>query len=146
MVVVSAAGNLNNRSVSKSKACYHSNTSQLVDDWFSRPKVIFPEVMSSHTRVMSSHTRVMSSHTRVMSSHTRVMSFHTRVMSSHTRVMSHEILSHVVLRNSRLIMLCRVVLTLNPLIFKSDQRLISPYNIIPESHIKVMRIKEMITN
>ena len=139
MVVVSAAGNLNNRSVSKSKACYHSNTSQLLDDWFSRPKVIFPEVMSSHTRVMSSHTRVMSSHTRVMSSH-------TRVMSSHNRVMSHEILSRVVLRNSRLIMLCRVVLTLNPLIFKSDQRLISPYNIIPESHIKVMRIKEMITN
>ena len=132
MVVVSTAGNLNNRSVSKSKACYHSNTSQLVDDWFSRPKVIFPEVMSSHTRVMSSHTRVMSSH--------------TRVMSSHTRVMSHEILSHVVLRNIRLIMLCRVVLILNPLIFKSDQRLISPYNIIPESHIKVMRIKEMITN
>ena len=132
MVVVSAAGNLNNRSVSKSKACYHSNTSQLVDDWFSRPKVIFPEVMSSHTRVMSSHTRVMSSH--------------TRVMSSHTRVMSHEILSHVVLRNIRLIMLCRVVLILNPLIFKSDQRLISPYNIIPESHIKVIRIKEMITN
>ena len=132
MVVVSAAGNLNNRSVSKSKACYHSNTSQLLDDWFSRPKVIFPEVMSSHTRVMSSHTRVMSSH--------------TRVMSSHNRVMSHEILSRVVLRNSRLIMLCRVVLTLNPLIFKSDQRLISPYNIIPESHIKVMRIKEMITN
>ena len=125
MVVVSAAGSLNNRSVSKSKACYHSNTSQLVDDWFSRPKVIFPEVMSSHTRVMSSHTRVMS---------------------SHTRVMSHEILSHVVLRNIRLIMLCRVVLILNPLIFKSDQRLISPYNIIPESHIKVMRIKEMITN
>ena len=118
MVVVSAAGNLNNRSVSKSKACYHSNTSQLVDDWFSRPKVIFPEVMSSHTRVMSSHTRVMS----------------------------HEILSHVVLRNIRLIMLCGVVLILNPLIFKSDQRLISPYNIIPESHIKVMRIKEMITN
>ena len=139
MVVVSAAGNLNNRSVSKSKACYHSNTSQLLDDWFSRPKVIFPEVMSSHTRVISSHTRVMSSHTRVMSSH-------TRVMSSHNRVMSHEILSRVVLRNSRLIMLCRVVLTLNPLIFKSDQRLISPYNIIPESHIKVMRIKEMITN
>ena len=132
MVVVSAAGNSNNRSVSKSKACYNSNTSQLVDDWFSRPKVIFPEVMTSYTRVMSSHTRVMSSH--------------TRVMSSHTRVMSHEILSHVVLRNSRLIMLCRVVLTLNPLIFKSDQRLISPYNINPESHIKVMRIKEMITN
>ena len=111
MVVVSTAGNLNNRSVSKSKACYHSNTSQLVDDWFSRTKVIFPEVMSSHTRVMS-----------------------------------HEILSHVVLRNRRLIMLCRVVLTLNPLTFKSDQRLISPYNIIPESHIKVMRIQEMITN
>ena len=29
---------------------------------------------------------------------------------------------------------------------KSDQHLISPYNITPESHIKVMRIKEMITN
>ena len=29
---------------------------------------------------------------------------------------------------------------------KSDQHLISPYNISPESNIKVMRIKEMITN
>ena len=29
---------------------------------------------------------------------------------------------------------------------KSDQRQISPYNIILESHVKVMRIKEMITN
>ena len=29
---------------------------------------------------------------------------------------------------------------------KSDQHLISPYNITPESHIKVMRMKEMITN
>ena len=29
---------------------------------------------------------------------------------------------------------------------KSDQRLISPYNITPESNIQVMRIKEMITN
>ena len=28
---------------------------------------------------------------------------------------------------------------------KSDQHLISPYNIIPESNIKVRRIKEMIT-
>ena len=28
----------------------------------------------------------------------------------------------------------------------SDQRLISLYNITPELHIKVMRIKEMITN
>ena len=33
--------------------------------------------------------------------------------------------------------------SLNP---KSNQHLISPYNITPESHIKVMRIKEMITN
>ena len=33
--------------------------------------------------------------------------------------------------------------SLNP---KSDQHLISPNNITPESHIKVMRIKEMITN
>ena len=30
---------------------------------------------------------------------------------------------------------------LNP---KSDQHLISPYNITPESHIKVMRIKDMV--
>ena len=34
----------------------------------------------------------------------------------------------------------------NPLTLKTDQHLISPYNITPESHIKVMRIKEMITN
>ena len=33
--------------------------------------------------------------------------------------------------------------SLNP---KSDKHLISPYNITPESHIKVMRITEMITN
>ena len=33
-------------------------------------------------------------------------------------------------------------LTLKP---KSDYHLISPYNITPVSHIKVMRIKEMIT-
>ena len=32
---------------------------------------------------------------------------------------------------------------LNP---KSDQHLISPYNITPESHMKVTRIKKMITN
>ena len=38
------------------------------------------------------------------------------------------------------------VVRLNSLTPKSDQRLISPYNITPESHIKVMRIKEMITN
>ena len=35
---------------------------------------------------------------------------------------------------------------INPLNLKSDQLLISPYNITPESNIKVMRIKEMITN
>ena len=35
---------------------------------------------------------------------------------------------------------------LNPLTPKSDQHLISPYNIIPESNIKVMRVKQMITN
>ena len=34
---------------------------------------------------------------------------------------------------------------INPLTPKSDQHLISPYNIIPESHIKATRIKEMIT-
>ena len=36
--------------------------------------------------------------------------------------------------------------SINPLTPKSDLHLISPYNIIPESHSKVMRIKEMITN
>ena len=35
---------------------------------------------------------------------------------------------------------------LNPLTLKSDQHLISPYNITPVSHINFMRIKEMITN
>ena len=34
----------------------------------------------------------------------------------------------------------------NPLTLRSDQHLISLQNITPESHIKVMRIKEMITN
>ena len=33
---------------------------------------------------------------------------------------------------------------LNSLTFKSDQHLISPHNITPESYIKVTRIKEMI--
>ena len=40
----------------------------------------------------------------------------------------------------------KIVKTVNSLIPKSDQHLISPYNITPESHIKVMRIKEMTTN
>ena len=35
---------------------------------------------------------------------------------------------------------------LNPLTPKSDQLLISPYNITPESNIEVMRIKEMTNN
>ena len=34
----------------------------------------------------------------------------------------------------------------NILIPESDQHLISPFNVTPESHIKVMRIKEMIIN
>ena len=34
----------------------------------------------------------------------------------------------------------------NTLIPESDKHLISPFNITPESHIKVMRIKEMIIN
>ena len=36
--------------------------------------------------------------------------------------------------------------SLNPLTPKSDQLLISPHNITPESNIKVMRIQEVITN
>ena len=38
------------------------------------------------------------------------------------------------------------VCLINPVIPKSDKHLISPYNITSESHINVMRIKEMITN
>ena len=35
---------------------------------------------------------------------------------------------------------------INPLTPKSDQHVISPHNIIPESHNKVTKIREMITN
>ena len=38
------------------------------------------------------------------------------------------------------------MININPVTPESDQHLISPYNIIPESHIEVMRMKEMITN
>ena len=37
-------------------------------------------------------------------------------------------------------------MVVNHLTPKSDQHLISPYNVSLESKIKVMRIKEMITN
>ena len=37
------------------------------------------------------------------------------------------------------------LLLFNPLNPKSDQHLISPYNITPESQMKVMRIKLMVT-
>ena len=42
-----------------------------------------------------------------------------------------------------LFLYCSESLTLQPR--KSDQNLISPHNIIPESHIKVTRVKEMIS-
>ena len=35
---------------------------------------------------------------------------------------------------------------LNPLTTKSDKLLISPYNITPESNIKIARIKKMTNN
>ena len=35
---------------------------------------------------------------------------------------------------------------ITPSTLKNDKHLISPYNIIPESNIKVTRIKEIITN
>ena len=38
------------------------------------------------------------------------------------------------------------VFHINPLNPKSDQHLVSPYNITPESNIRVMRMKEIITN
>ena len=44
---------------------------------------------------------------------------------------------------------CRKLVSMdfvNPFTPKSDQHLISPYNISLESHEKVTRIKEMITN
>ena len=37
------------------------------------------------------------------------------------------------------------MVSLNSFTPKSDERLNSPYNITPESHIKVTKIKEMIT-
>ena len=40
----------------------------------------------------------------------------------------------------------RDIIIINPSTIKSDQLLISPHNITPESNIKVTRIKEMITN
>ena len=39
-----------------------------------------------------------------------------------------------------------IIVCFNPLSPKSDQHLISPYNISPESLIVFMRIKEIITN
>ena len=36
--------------------------------------------------------------------------------------------------------------SINPLTPESDQHLLSPHNITPESHIRVTRIKRMITN
>ena len=39
-----------------------------------------------------------------------------------------------------------LLIMLNPLTPKSDKHLISSFNITPESHIKVRRIKEMITS
>ena len=39
-----------------------------------------------------------------------------------------------------------IIVCFNPLSSKSDQHLISSHNISPESHIVVMRIKEIITN
>ena len=39
-----------------------------------------------------------------------------------------------------------ILSSLNPLAPESDQHLISPYNISPESNMKVMRIEEMITD
>ena len=36
--------------------------------------------------------------------------------------------------------------SLNPLTPESDKHLISPFNISPESHVKVTRIKEAITD
>ena len=39
---------------------------------------------------------------------------------------------------------CKVDMEMWP--FDSEQHIISPYNITPESHIKVTRMKELITN
>ena len=45
----------------------------------------------------------------------------------------------------RQILFARAIRNVKPLTPR-DQHLISPYNITTESHINVMRIKEMITN
>ena len=41
---------------------------------------------------------------------------------------------------------CHLACHIEPFDLKSDQHLVSPYNITPESYSKVMRIKEMISN
>ena len=55
----------------------------------------------------------------------------------------HPCLQRLLLHSQSEPMFTSVLNSLNP---KSDKHLISPYNITPESHIKVMRITEMITN
>ena len=50
-------------------------------------------------------------------------------------------LAYVQLMSHRVIY---IYIYVNPLTPKSDQNLISPYNITPDSGIKVMRVKEMI--
>ena len=42
--------------------------------------------------------------------------------------------------------MCSALVLVNPVNLKIVEHLISLYNITPESHIKVMRIKEMITD
>ena len=46
----------------------------------------------------------------------------------------------------RQILFARAIRNVKPLTPRSNQHLNSPYNITTESHVNVMRIKEMITN
>ena len=48
--------------------------------------------------------------------------------------------------SSRINLCLECYMKLDPWTSKIDQRLVSPYNITPESNMKVTRIKEMITD
>ena len=62
------------------------------------------------------------------------------------KIISHSDSTLLLLTVTRIYFLLTKTSLNHTLTLMSDQHLISPHNITPESHIKVMRIKEMITN
>ena len=62
------------------------------------------------------------------------------------KIISHSDSTLLLLTVTRIYFLLTKTSQNHPLTPMSDQHLLSPHNITPESHIKVMRIREMITN